>query len=229
MKVIFLNILVVEDDHNLLNTIKTVLEEENYTVETALNGKEGYLYAEQGIYDVLVLDIMLPELSGLELLKKLRVKGDKTPALFLTAKDSIGDRVDGLDAGADDYLVKPFVIDELLARLRALLRRVKGLGEEGEIVYGDITLKPGEYEGYCHGEPLNLTSKEYELLAYLIQNKEQILRREQIFNRIWGFTSDANETAVDLYIHYLRKKLSNHGCNNIIRTVRGVGYMMKRE
>lgn len=224
-----MHVLVVEDDEHLLNTIATVLEEEDYIVEKATTGEEGILHAEQGIFDLLILDIMLPESNGLVLLKELRAKGDKTPALFLTAKDSVEDRVQGLDAGADDYLVKPFVIDELLARIRALLRRAKGISDEGDVTYGDITLRKSDYEGYCSDNALNLTSKEYDLLSYLIQNKEQILKREQIFNRIWGFDSDANDTAVDLYIHYLRKKLITHGCDNYVRTVRGVGYMLKKE
>ncbi len=219
--------LIVEDDVHLLEAIASVLEDEQYEVDRAENGREGLLLAEHGIYDLIVLDIMLPEMDGISLIRKLRASGNSTPTLFLTAKDSVEARVNGLDAGADDYLVKPFAIDELLARIRALLRRSKGLTTEGELKYGAIAFPANEYDATCNGRPLGLTSKEYELLSYLVQNKEQILRREQIFNRIWGFDSEANETAVDLYIHYLRKKLSACGCEEFIRTVRGVGYMVK--
>lgn len=224
-----MRILVVEDDRNLLEAIATVLEDEQYHVDKADNGRNGLLLAEKGIYDLLVLDIMLPDLDGISLIKQLRKKADVTPALFLTARDSVESRVQGLDAGADDYLVKPFAINELLARIRSLIRRSKGYASEGEIQYGELNLPANEYEAYCKGQPLKLTLKEYELLSYLIQNQGQILKREQIFNRVWGFDSDANETAVDLYVHYLRKKLVPYGCDPYIHTIRGVGYMLKAD
>jgi two-component system, OmpR family, response regulator CiaR len=223
-----LKILVVEDDANLLEAVSAVLEDEGFEVDRADTGAEGLLLAEQGIYDVLILDIMLPGEDGISIIQKVRKKGIYTPALFLTAKDSIESRVRGLQAGADDYLVKPFAIDELLARIHALIRRSKGFESQGGLRYGPILIPPNEYEAYCEDKPLKLSSKEFELLSYLIQNKEQILRREQIFNRVWGFDSDANETAVDLYIHYLRKKLMAFDCGHLIHTVRGVGYMLKR-
>jgi two-component system response regulator CiaR len=222
-----MKVLVVEDDRHLLEAMVSVLEDENYEVDQADNGLEGLHYAEQGLYDLLLLDIMLPGLDGISIIHKLRRKGIVTPTLFLTASDSVESRVRGLDAGADDYMTKPFAIDELLARVRALLRRSKGYGAEGELSYGPFLLHPGDYEVFCNGETVKLTVKEFELLTYLLQNKEQILRRDQVFARVWGFDSDANETAVDLYVHYIRKKLQPFGGDQCIRTIRGVGYMLK--
>lgn len=222
-----MRILLVEDDRSLLKAITTVLKDESYHVDCAVTGEEGLYLAESGIYDLLVLDIMLPEMDGLSIVKRLRFKGITTPTLFLTAKDSVKARVEGLDAGADDYLVKPFDVEELLARIRALLRRFGKMGPEGEMVYGPITLFPNQYEGYVDNKPLKLTVKEYELLQYLVRNNEQILTREQIFGRVWGIDSETSEGVVDVYIHYLRKKLSAHGYGDWIRTIRGVGYMLK--
>jgi two-component system response regulator CiaR len=222
-----MRILAVEDDRSLLQAIADVLKEEGYQVDCADRGDEGYLLAEKGIHDLLVLDIMMPGLDGLSMVKKLRAKGNQTPVLFLTARDSVEARVQGLDAGADDYLVKPFAVEELLARTRALLRRNGKIGAEGELVYGPISLKPNEHDGYVESHPLKLTSKEYELLKYFLHNREQILTREQIFDRVWGIDSEANYGIVDLYVHYLRKKLSDYGCDHYIRTIRNVGYILK--
>jgi two-component system response regulator CiaR len=222
-----MRILAVEDDRSLLQAITDVLKEEGYQVDCADRGDEGYLLAEKGIHDLLVLDIMMPGLDGLSMVKKLRAKGNQTPVLFLTARDSVEARVQGLDAGADDYLVKPFAVEELLARTRALLRRNGKIGMEGELVYGPISLKPNEHDGYVENHPLKLTSKEYELLKYFLHNREQILTREQIFDRVWGIDSEANYGIVDLYVHYLRKKLADYGCDHYIRTIRNVGYILK--
>ncbi len=222
-----MRILVVEDDKHLLQVVSQIFQEEAYQVDSTDKGDEGCLLAERDIYDLLVLDIMLPGLDGLSILKKLRAKGILTPVLFLTAKDSVESRVKGLDAGADDYLVKPFAAAELLARARVLLRRNGKIGMEGELAYGPISLRPNEYDGYVEKQPLKLTSKEYELLKYFLHNREQILTREQIFDRVWGIDSETNYGIVDLYVHYLRKKLASLGCDSYIRTVRSVGYMLK--
>ncbi|MET3293271.1 response regulator transcription factor [Brevibacillus fluminis] len=222
-----MRILAVEDDRHLLAAVSSVLQEEGYQVDRAERGDEGFYLAERGIYDLLVLDIMLPGMDGLTIVKKLRSKGVSTPVLFLTAKDSVDARVQGLDAGADDYLVKPFAVEELLARTRALLRRNGKISTEGELTYGPITLKVNEYDGYVGETPMKLTSKEFELLKYLLHNKEQILTRQQIFDRVWGIDSEANYGVVDLYVHYLRKKMSDFGCDNLIGTVRNVGYILK--
>ncbi|QYR22730.1 response regulator transcription factor [Paenibacillus sp. sptzw28] len=221
-----MRLLVAEDDKHLLSVLSTVLFDEEFDLDQAENGIDAKLMAEHNEYDAIILDIMLPEIDGISILRKLRANSDATPVLILTAKDSVESRVAGLDAGADDYLVKPFAIDELLARIRALLRRSKGLGVS-EIIYGDLLLSHHSYDGFCSGKALKLTPKEYELLAYFLQNKEQILRRDQIFNRVWGYYSEANETAVDLYVHYIRKKLAAFGCEEYIRTIRSVGYMLK--
>ncbi|WP_289141157.1 response regulator transcription factor [uncultured Brevibacillus sp.] len=220
-------ILAVEDEQALLQAIAGVLTDEGYQVDTAERGDDGLLLAQRGIYDLLVLDIMMPGMDGLTLVKTLRAKGIMTPVLFLTAKDSVQARVEGLDAGADDYLVKPFATEELTARARALLRRHGKTGAEGEMTYGPIALKINEYDGFVDDEPMKLTTKEYELLKYFLQNREQILTRQQIFDRVWGIDSDANYGVVDLYVHYLRKKLGQY--EGFIRTIRNVGYILKKD
>lgn len=201
-------------------------EECYYEVDSTGTGRDGLILAQTGVYDALILDIMLPEVDGLSIVKQLRAQSIKTPVLFLTARDSIDDRVKGLDVGADDYLVKPFAINELLARVRALLRRTKG-EPDGQVWYGPISLQPNVHDGFAGEHRLNLTVKEYELLEFFLRNSEQILIREQIFNRIWGFDSESGINVVDVYVHYLRKKLAQYGYENYINTVRGVGYMLK--
>ncbi|WJQ82003.1 response regulator transcription factor [Brevibacillus brevis] len=220
-------ILAVEDEKALLQTIAGVLADEGYQVDMADRGDDGLLLAERGIYDLLVLDIMMPGMDGLSLVRTLRTKGIMTPVLFLTAKDSVESRVEGLDAGADDYLVKPFAAEELTARVRALLRRQGKQNTEGELTYGPLSLKINEYDGFVDDEPMKLTTKEYELLKYFLQNREQILTRQQIFDRVWGIDSEANYGVVDLYVHYLRKKLGAY--EGFIRTIRNVGYILKKE
>ncbi len=222
-----MRILAVEDDRYLLQAITGVLKEEGYQVDGVERGDDGLCLAEKGIYDLLVLDIMLPGVDGLTIIKQLRAKGILTPVLFLTAKDSVESRVEGLDAGADDYLVKPFAVEELLARTRAILRRNGAISKDGELAYGPISLKVNEHDAYVGQHPLKLTSKEYELLKYFLHNREQILTRQQIFDRVWGIDSEANYGVVDLYVHYLRKKLADYGCDHYIRTIRNVGYILK--
>lgn len=222
-----MRILAVEDERALLEAVCGVLQEEGYQVDKAERGDEGLLLAERGIYDLLILDIMMPGLDGVSLVKKLRAKGQLTPVLLLTAKDSVESRVEGLDAGADDYLVKPFAVEELLARTRALLRRNGKYSADGEVSYGPISLKTNEHDGFVGEHPLKLTGKEYDLLQYFLHNREQILTRDQILDRIWGIDSEANYGIVDLYVHYLRKKLAEYGCDNYIRTIRNVGYILK--
>ena len=222
-----MNLLVVEDDEPLRSAIVRVLREEGYEVQPSGAGDEGLLYAEQNIFDCVVLDVMLPGMSGLAALRQLRAKGLATPVLLLTARDGVEDRVNGLDAGADDYVVKPFAMPELLARVRALLRRHGAVGPEGELEYAGVSLRPRELEGYAGSEPLRLTQKEYKLLEYLLLNREQIVTREQIMDRVWGFESEAAGGVVDVYIHYLRKKLAPAGLDGLLHTVRGVGFMLR--
>lgn len=222
-----MRVLVIEDDLPLRRIILKILEEEQYQVEQAKDGEEGYLMASLNDYDLITLDIMLPIMDGYTVMKKLRSVGCKTPTLFLTAKDRIEDKVHGLDLGADDYIVKPFATEELLARVRSILRRAGKIGIEGKITYGPIRLDTSQHEGFIKGDALKLTIKEYELLYYLIQNKEQILTKDQLFQRVWGLESETTDAIVELYIHYLRKKLAPFNYDGLIRTVRGVGYMLK--
>jgi DNA-binding response OmpR family regulator len=222
-------ILVVEDDEPLREAIVSLLTEENYIVDEAAAGDEGLYLAEQGIYDLLVLDIMLPEISGLEIVKKVRSDDNAVPILLLTARDSVADKVNGLETGADDYLVKPFAIQELLARIKALLRRGGAVANDGKISYGGVTVDSKVRDGFINNQPLGLTTKEYDLLEFLVLNKEQILTREQIFDRVWGFESETTINVVDLYIHYLRKKLAQLDHDSLLRTVRGAGFMFKEK
>jgi DNA-binding response OmpR family regulator len=224
-----MRLLVVEDDDALREAVVALLREEHYLVDEAADGDDGLYAAQQDIHDLIVLDIMLPGMSGMEILSQLRAAGHTMPILLLTARDSIDDRVSGLDIGADDYLVKPFASQELLARIKALLRRKGNLAKDNELSYGRIRLDSKVRDGKVDGRPLELTTKEYELLEFLILNREQILTREQIFDRVWGFESATTISVVDLYIHYLRKKLTPVNCEGMIRTVRGAGFMLKEK
>ncbi|RED54727.1 response regulator transcription factor [Cohnella lupini] len=219
-----MRLLVVEDDPSLLKIIREVFNNEGFLTDGALTGDEGYRWAAQAIHDLIVLDVMLPGMSGIEVVEKLRSKSLKTPVILLTAKDAVDDRVAGLDAGADDYITKPFAVSELLARSRAVLRRRGTIENDGELVCGPIHLIPTRREAYMNDTSLNLTTTEYELLEYFVCNKDQILTREQIFVRVWGFDSNSSTTAVDVYVHHLRKKLGDEG--NLLRTVRGIGYLL---
>lgn len=220
-------ILVVEDDQMLREAVVAVLKEDEYLIEETGSGDEGLYLAQQGIHDLLILDIMLPEVNGLDIVRHVRMQGNFVPILLLTAKDSIEDKVIGFNSGADDYLVKPFAVPELLVRVKALLRRTGTGGKEGEHCYGDLSVHPKVKDGFIGNQPLQLTSKEYELLEYLMLNQERILSREQVFDRIWGLESETGIGIVDLYIHYLRKKMLPYGRDHFIQTVRGAGFMLK--
>jgi two-component system response regulator CiaR len=224
-----LRILVVEDDSSLLDAVVTVLKEEAYQVDEADNGSDGLYLAQQRVHDLIVLDIMLPGMNGLSVLSELRSQGIIIPILLLTARDSVEDRVKGLDSGADDYLVKPFATPELLARIRVLLRRQSQGVPDGELKYGQLTVKCQMMEGYANGDPLKLTLKEFELMEYLLINREQILTKEQLLDRVWGIDTGAGLGVIDVYVHYLRKKLAPSGCDRYIHTIRGVGYLLKEK
>lgn len=223
-----MKLLVVEDNIPLLESIKEILELE-YKVDTADNGDDGLFYAQQNIYDLIVLDVMLPHINGFEIVQKIRADKNNTPVLFLTAKDSLEDRVKGLEYGGDDYLVKPFQAPELQARIKALLRRSGALDIDEGIKYEEIVLTGKENDILVKGVPIKLTIKQYELLEYLIQNTGKILTKEQIFDRIWGFDSDTTIAIVEVFIHQLRKKLEKSSYHKHIQTVRGVGYILKRQ
>jgi len=190
------------------------------------DGLDGYLYAESDIYDVIVLDVMLPKMNGLEIVKKLRDKKIKTPVLLLTAKDSIQDKVIGLDSGADDYLTKPFSKDELLARIRALTRR-QGEVIMDELVYADITLNLTGYTLICGEKSMHLGFKEFEILKLLMSNPKGVVQKEDIITKVWGYDSDAEDNNVEVYISFLRKKLAFIGSRVGIGTVRKIGYHLE--
>ncbi|PEZ06344.1 DNA-binding response regulator [Bacillus sp. AFS018417] len=223
-----MRLLVVEDHPPLLESITQILRNE-FEVDTAKNGEEGLFLALQNIYDAILLDVMLPEMDGFEVIQRIRNENIQTPVLFLTAKDSLEDRVKGLDFGGDDYLVKPFQAPELQARIRALLRRSGSLTTNQTIRYRGIELFGKEKDIQVDEVPIKLTLKQYELLEYLIQNSGKILMREQIFDRVWGFNSDTTVAIVEVYVHHLRKKLDPFGYHKDIQTIRGIGYILKEQ
>ena len=223
-----MRILVVEDNVSLLHSIRDILEK-NFSVDIASDGEEGIFLARQNIYDAIILDVMLPDIDGFSILKKLR--GDKinTPVMFLTARDSIEDRVKGLDLGGDDYLVKPFQAPELEARVRALLRRSGNFTNEQTLKYKGLELRGKEEDILADGQAVKLTIKQYELLEFFINNAGAILTREQIYDRIWGYDSDTTLGVVEVFTHQLRKKLEPFGYDKDIKTVRGIGYKLQKE
>ncbi|WP_353948537.1 response regulator transcription factor [Sporolactobacillus sp. Y61] len=220
-----MRLLVVEDHKQLLKEIVRLLSED-YQVDAAENGEDALYMAEQDIYDALILDVMLPGMDGFEVTKQMREKNIDTPVIFLTARDALDDRVKGLNLGGDDYIVKPFQNQELKARVAAILRRSSPLSLNHVLQYKGIEMDNKRKQVTADGNELPLTTKQYELLEYLIENADQILTRQQIFDRIWGFDSDTTEGIVEVYVHQLRKKLKDYGYGNDIRTVRGIGYML---
>ena len=223
-----MRILVVEDEPKLNELITARLRREHYSVDSCLSGDAAMDYLACSQYDLLVLDIMLPGISGLEILRSLRGKGDKTSVLLLTALDSIPDRVSGLDSGADDYLVKPFVFDELLARIRVLLRRSAG-SVSNVYTLADLTVDC-DARTVKRGETnISLSAKEFSILEYLIRNSGTVLSRERISNHIWNYDYEGGSNIVDVYIRYLRKKIDDGFEKKLIHTVRGVGYVLREE
>lgn len=222
-----MKLLVVEDDAAISYTIARVMRDEGYEVIECHNGEEGLHYALYGELDLIILDIMLPKVDGFTFIQETRRSGVDIPILCLTAKDGLSDRVKGLAIGADDYVVKPFEIPELVVRVSVLLRRYGRVNQEQQLSHGSIVVHVKSRAVSVAGEELILTEKEYELLEYLLMNKEQIVTKEQIFNRIWGLDSEAGIGIVELYVHYLRKKLSPWHADQLIQTVRGLGYRLK--
>ncbi|AZV61969.1 response regulator transcription factor [Peribacillus frigoritolerans] len=222
-----MKVLVVEDNVSLLESIRQILTDE-YEVDTADNGEDGLFMAQQSIYDIIILDVMLPGIDGFEIVRSIREAKIDTSVLFLTAKDALEDRVRGLEMGGDDYLVKPFQAPELKARIRALLRRSGIISLEQHVKYRNIELLEKEKDILVDGKVIKMTLKQFELLEYLIQNNGKILTREQIFDRIWGFDSDTTIAIVEVFIHHLRKKLEPFNYHKDIQTVRGIGYMLKQ-
>ncbi len=223
-----MRILVAEDDNSLNRIIVKRLTQEHYSVDGCFDGMDALDHMRCAEYDAVVLDIMLPKLSGLEVLRSLRNSGGKTPVLLLTAMDGIDDRVRGLDAGADDYLVKPFAFDELLARIRVLIRRGTGGGSDRFII-ADLVVDCASRTVQRAGAPVALTGKEFDVLEYLARNEGVALSRERIGQHLWNYDYDGGSNVIDVFIRYLRRKLDDGHDLKLIHTVRGVGYMLKGE
>jgi DNA-binding response OmpR family regulator len=222
-----LRLLLVEDETRLAEALEQILKKQGYMVDVTEDGATGQDMAETGIYSVIILDRNLPGIEGVEILKHLRSKRIATPVIFLTAKDTISNRVEGLDAGADDYLIKPFSKDELLARVRALSRRSENLQTSGTVCVASLCLDTRSCEASIDNEKVKLTVTEAQLLELLMRNQGQVLTKEQILDRIWGFDKDVEMKNVELYIFYLRKKIAFEKCGVAINTVRGIGYSLK--
>jgi len=221
-----MRILVVEDEHRLAAVLKQGLLEQGYAVDVAHDGEVGLGLAELEPYDLLVLDVMLPGLDGLALCRRLRAKGRHMPVLLLTARDAVDDRVTGLDSGADDYLTTPFAFRELLARVRALLRR-EGRSRDPLLRAGDLTLDPATREVRRGGRTVELTSKEYAILEYLLHHPNRVLTRTQIAEHVWDYDFVAMSNVIDVYIRSLRRKLDDNDESRLLHTVRGAGYQLR--
>ena len=220
-------LLVIEDDRGVRESLARALQFEGYQVETAVDGREGLELTRSSGPDALILDVMMPTLDGLEVARTLRAEGDHTPILMLTARHEITDRVAGLDAGADDYLAKPFALDELLARIRALLRR-SGPTDAGEVLrLADLEIDPAGRLVTRAGDAIALTRTEFNLLELLVYNAGIVLTRDVILERIWGFDFETSSNSVDVYIGYLRRKTETNGRPRLIHTVRGVGFVAR--
>lgn len=221
-----MRILVAEDEKLLNEMITKTLTQEGYCVDSCFNGEEALYFLRMGEFDAVIMDIMMPKIDGITAVKTMRANKDSTPVIFLTAKDTISDRVSGLDAGAEDYLVKPFAFAELLARIRALTRRNSG-NETNIYTAADLTLDTKSKTVRREGDVIALTAKEYDILEYLMYNKGIILSREKIENHVWNFDYSGGTNVVDVYIRYLRKKIDAPYDKKLIQTIRGFGYMIE--
>ncbi len=221
-------VLVVDDEPALRDSLDRALRAEGYAVDTAPDGATALERLAEREPDVVVLDVLMPGLDGLETARRMRASGSRVPVLMLTARDAIGDRVAGLDAGADDYVVKPFALEELLARLRALLRRGAGAEPGGErLGFADLELDTGTREVHRGGRPIELTRTEFALLEILLRNPRQVLPRSLLFDRVWGYDFGPTSNTLEVYVGYLRRKTESGGEPRLIQTVRGVGYALR--
>lgn len=218
-------ILVVDDERALANMVSRILEEEGFMATPVGDGAAALVSVRQTPPDLIVLDLSLPHVNGLEVCRQLRREGVGVPIIMLTARDAVPDRVKGLEAGADDYLIKPFALEELLARIRVQLRRTAGQVEH--LVVGDLTLEPGARRVVREGEEVELTAQEFSLLELLMRHPGQVLTRERILDHIWGYAATPSSNVVDLYVHYLRNKLEGDGHPRLIHTVRSIGYVIR--
>lgn len=222
-------ILLVEDEEKLARMVELELRYEGYEVEKAFDGRTGLERALSKEHDLILLDIMLPALSGMEVLRRLR-KENSVPVIMLTARDTVVDKVSGLDSGADDYITKPFAIEELLARIRAALRKRPAAPEEApKLTCGALTMDTERHEVTVKGADVELTRREFDLLRYLLENKEKVISRESLLDNVWGFDFAGETNAVDVYIRFLRSKIDEKFGIKIIHTVRGVGYVIREE
>ncbi len=221
-------ILIIEDEKNIARFIELELRHEQFDVLVSYDGRDGLTKALEGSFDCILLDVMLPQLNGIEVCRRIRTQCD-VPIILLTARDEVMDRVAGLDAGADDYIVKPFAIEELLARIRSILRRVKQQDYLDHLIkVHNIVINPNSYEVYFNNNRLDLTKTEYDLLKLLVENKNRVCTREMILQSIWGYHSEVETNVVDVYIRHLRSKLkTEEKSDSLIETVRGVGYVVR--
>ena len=227
-----MRILVIEDEENLNDIITKKLKIEKYGVDSCFNGTDALDYIFSTEYDVVVSDIMLPGIDGFEILRTIRERGIKTPVLLLTARDGIEDRVKGLDYGADDYLVKPFAFDELMARIRVLLRRnpaTSNSNASNVFTIANLTVNCNSHDVFRDKIPIKLSTREFTILEYMIRNKERVLSREQIEQHIWNYDYEGGTNVIDVYIRYLRRKIDKDFEPKLIHTIRGVGYVLKAE
>lgn len=221
-----MRILVVEDEKKVASFIQRGLEEEDFTVDVAHDGEEGVAMGESIAYDLILMDVMLPKKDGLTAVRELREKNIETPILCLTAKDTVEDIVSGLDVGSDDYLTKPFAFAELVARVKALIRR--GTQDRGaELHFADLRLDPVTHRVWRDNTEIDLTAKEYALLEYFLRNANQVLTRTMIAEHVWDYTFDSFTNIIDVYVNYLRKKVDRNFDKKLIHTVRGIGYVLK--
>ncbi len=223
-----MRVLIIEDEYSLADVLRAILKKENYTVDISTDGQDGLYQALTGIYDAVILDVMLPEMNGFEVLEAIRKEGIKTPVLMLTAKSELDDKVKGLDYGADDYMTKPFQTKELLARLRAVTRR-KGEIENHVLVFGDLQLNTnlGEISCMATGKSMKLGAKEFQLLEFMLKHKNQIVTKEQIVEKLWGLESDSEYNNAEVYVSFTRKKIKFIGSKVMIKAVRGLGYTLE--
>ncbi len=223
-----MRLLIVEDERRLNQIISKSFEKEGFCVDSCFDGEEALGYIGAGEYDAIIMDIMMPKISGMEVLRTIRNQGNITPVLLLTAKDAVSDRVTGLDAGADDYLIKPFAFEELLARVRVMLRKSAGNATNIYRV-GDLVLDTSSCTVTRNGDNISLTAKEYDILEYLMMNKGVVLSRQKIENHVWNFDYEGGTNVIDVYILYLRKKIDVPYEKKLIHTVKGKGYVIKEE
>jgi len=220
-----MRLLIIEDEPGIAGFLKDGLEEEYFAVDIAYDGKKGLDLAMTNDYDLIIIDWMIPALSGIEVCRLIRKSGNVIPIIFLTAKDTMEDVVFGLDAGANDYIKKPFAFEELLARIRVQLRNTTQINDS--LNAGPLTINPVTHQAFCNSNEITLTPKEFALLEYLVRNKDKVCTRSRIIEHVWDIHFDSDTSVIDVYITFLRRKLDNAECGNIIQTIRGVGYIIR--